>query len=523
MPTAAPAPARAGFLEWLRGGIVTRGSSSTGYVMSLPVDAWRQRLLLCFRQGVRWTTGGEGGPWLSAPPLPPVGLGGVEPAVLEALAPLAGEGATDEELAARAVRAGGSWYPGSLLLRHLDRLRELGLLAYGVRAGGARLATLHPTSPWFELRPADPGAGRRHVLSRFAYQRRIGDHMVLESPCCHAVLRLDDTRAAAMCMALARPSSSDALAAAAREVPLEAAETFVGLLAAAGLALPADEEGQTDEDRAPQLASWAFHDLLFHARSRPGRHAEPVGRSPRLRGHIPPPPALRPTDGDQQPILLHRPDLDRLIANDVPFSAVLERRRSTRAHGKEPIDVEALGELLYRAARVRAHLPPTPERADEVTSRPYPSAGACYDLEVYLVVDRCRGLPAGLYHYDPGGHRLFLQRDRTPDTEALLREAAAATGSASPPQVLVCVTSRFQRVSCSYDSVAYALTLKNVGVLFQTFYLVATAMGLACCAAGAGNSDVFARASGNDYYAETTVGELLLGTCPDDGDVEPRR
>jgi len=49
-------------------------------------------------------------------------------------------------------------------------------------------------------------------------------------------------------------------------------------------------------------------------------------------------------------------------------------------------------------------------------------------------------------------------------------------------------------------------------VLYDTMYLVATAMGLAPCAVGCGNADLFARAAGVDYYAQTSVGEFLLGS-----------
>jgi SagB-type dehydrogenase family enzyme len=61
---------------------------------------------------------------------------------------------------------------------------------------------------------------------------------------------------------------------------------------------------------------------------------------------------------------------------------------------------------------------------------------------------------------------------------------------------------------------AYALILKHVGVLYQTMYLAATAMSLAPCGIGCGDSDLFARAAGTDYYAETSVGEFLLGSKP---------
>ena len=79
-------------------------------------------------------------------------------------------------------------------------------------------------------------------------------------------------------------------------------------------------------------------------------------------------------------------------------------------------------------------------------------------------------------------------------------------------QVLLVVAARFQRLAWKYASIAYALTLEHVGVLYQTMYLAATAMGLAPCALGAGNSDLFARAAGTDWCAETSVGEFLLGS-----------
>jgi SagB-type dehydrogenase family enzyme len=63
---------------------------------------------------------------------------------------------------------------------------------------------------------------------------------------------------------------------------------------------------------------------------------------------------------------------------------------------------------------------------------------------------------------------------------------------------------------------AYALMLKNTGVLYHQLYLTATVMGLAPCGLGMGDSDLFAEAAGLDYYQETAVGEFMLGgglTC----------
>jgi SagB-type dehydrogenase family enzyme len=83
--------------------------------------------------------------------------------------------------------------------------------------------------------------------------------------------------------------------------------------------------------------------------------------------------------------------------------------------------------------------------------------------------------------------------------------------------VLVVVAARFQRIAWKYASIAYSLILKDVGVLYETMYLTATAMGLAPCAVGCGNADLFARAADLDYYAETSVGEFLLGSRETEG------
>jgi SagB-type dehydrogenase family enzyme len=123
-------------------------------------------------------------------------------------------------------------------------------------------------------------------------------------------------------------------------------------------------------------------------------------------------------------------------------------------------------------------------------------------------------LSSGLYHYDPLAHQLCTLADHNAHVEALLRDARFSAALSCEPQVLITLASRFQRVSWKYSGLAYALTLKNVGELHQTMYLVATAMGLAPCALGGGNSALCATAVGTEYFTESSVGEFLLGSAP---------
>ena len=481
-------------------------------------DAWRKRLVLAFRDGVRYVAGDPIGPQLSVPPYAPIPLGSLAPQMLAGLARLAGEGGTEDEIA-EAVDQGAEPWAVAAFLFHLRRFETLRLLSFGVRSAGARLCTLNPISGWFEFVAAPVDPGQTYVMSRFAYQRRDAAGMVLESPRSHGKVRLEDPRAAALLIALSRPAMLGALAAAVPGLAFDDAEAMLGLLVSGGFALALQDTGLTEEESTPELAPWSFHDLLFHARSRIGRHSEPNGKTFPFRDRLAPLPAVRRAENGegQEVIPLWRPDLDAIAASDPPFSRVLEGRRSIRAQGAGPISIETLSEFLYRSARIRSRTGPVPpaEIGYEVSNRPYPSGGACYDIELYLAVDRCQGLESGLYHYDPERHALARRSPRTPEVESILVGATYSTMSPALPQIVICMASRFQRVAWSYEGISYSVTLKNAGVLYQTFYLVATAMGLACCGVGRGDSDNFARAAGTDYFAETTVGEFLIGSRPE--------
>jgi SagB-type dehydrogenase family enzyme len=392
------------------------------------------------------------------------------------------------------------------------------LLRLSVVSGGERLATLEPTARTFVLPPAGAVAERSYILSRFAWVQRRGDGLALESPLAPARIVLHDPRAAALVHALARPGTAEELGARVAGLPVEAVTQLLGLLIHSGVACAVGDDGATAEDTNPALRSWQFHDLLFHARSREGRHDGPVGGTYPLAGQTDPPPALRPQMAGEA-IDLYRPDLQGLQREDPPYALVQERRRSVRQYGAEPITDRQLGEFLFRVARVtdrqvmQIETPAGPVRM-EFARRPYPSGGGLYELEVYAAVASCRGVSPGLYRYDGLDHKLERRAGLTAEVERLLAGAALAAGlKPRNVQVLLVLAARLPRLAWKYTGLAYALVLKHVGVVFQTMYLAATAMGLAPCAVGLGDSDLFAKAANVDYYAESSVGEFLLGSA----------
>jgi len=254
---------------------------------------------------------------------------------------------------------------------------------------------------------------------------------------------------------------------------------------------------------------WSFADHMVHARSSFGRHIAEYGTMRKYQGRHD---KLAPREGrpGDRIVELPRPDLKAIAAQDRPFTEVLENRRSLRDQDDRPLTLAALGEFLYRSARVTGKVGTGPL---EITLRPYPSGGGLHELEIYPFVNRCDGLDAGVYRYEPYDHRLIHCAPPGPGTSRLVASTHSATRMQGEPQVLFLIAARFNTVNVKYGSIAYSLILKNLGGLFQTMNLVATAMGLAGCILGCRYGDVFCDLVGTDYWQESTVGEFLLGTC----------
>ena len=432
-------------------------------------------------------------------------LRGVSEGLRDALAILSNGGATERELNEVIVETDGS-YNLPQFYYYLERFISLGLICHTLKADDTVLASLIPFSVPYKPTLTGVKVDDKYVLSRFAYCHREGSQIIWQSPLSQAKVILTDWRGAAILTELAQAQDCFSLTKISG-VSLELTQTFLNLFCSAKLLSMVDEEGRVVEAENEVLAQWEFHDLLFHSLSRKGRQTNAVGKSFRFLGKIKPLPAIKATVA-QEVIRLYKPDLQQLEQVDPSFTSVLEQRKSIRSYGEGSISARQLGEFLYRCARVRKIVP---REYIECSDRPYPSGGASYELELYLAINICEDINPGIYHYCPQNHLLEKKSPKNDYLEALLINAQKANGEDCLPQVLIIITARFARVSWAYESIAYSLILKHVGVLYQTMYLVATAMNLAPCALGTGNPDLFAAATGIDYYAESSVGEFILG------------
>ena len=396
------------------------------------------------------------------------------------------------------------------------RLARHGLLEYRLRGSqnDEDQVVIEPQVADYWPRTPQLGNADVLVLSRFAYMRRRGNEMVLESPRAGALFKICDPKIAAVIAILSTPQQIKQLR---RQDGFPGVE-LLALLVDCQIVFKIDAAGDSGLRPAEgddNLVLWDFHDLLFHTRSTQGRHANPLGGLHPYAGVISPLPAVRPRwPGKKIDLRKFSAAHSQAIS---PVAKLLRDRHSTRSFDDQrPVTLAELSLFLDGTARVLSRWKSRVDLGDagpvvEYAVRPYPSAGAEYELELYLAVDKCEGLARGFYHYDAGGHALVPIGARTQELEALLAGAQFAMGVPAAPQILITIAARFGRISLKYSSIAYALILKDVGVLMQTLYLMATGMGLGGCAIGTTNIDLFAKMTGIEFHVEGPVGQFAIG------------
>jgi SagB-type dehydrogenase family enzyme len=180
----------------------------------------------------------------------------------------------------------------------------------------------------------------------------------------------------------------------------------------------------------------------------------------------------------------------------------IQTRRSVRTFQSVPLTEDQLSQLLWATQGItggrRGH-----------AFRAAPSAGACYPIDTYLVVNRVQGLQPGLYRYDVG--EAALERLRSGDLAAAIAAACLDQEMAAQAAVVFAWVAVPTRSKHRYQERAYRYVYMDAGHLGQNLHLAATALGLGCCAIGAFFDDEVNALLGRDGLEETVVYLSVVG------------
>ncbi|MFZ2886930.1 MAG: SagB/ThcOx family dehydrogenase [Minisyncoccia bacterium] len=138
--------------------------------------------------------------------------------------------------------------------------------------------------------------------------------------------------------------------------------------------------------------------------------------------------------------------------------AIRSRASFTTVPDEAGLTHEELGTLLGQALGMRGEL------------RTYPSGGARYPIETYLLGSVIQSHPRGTYHYHPKDHALEHLWDSPPVTE-LMRPSVM-----TPSQTLIVFTAAWERTSAKYGDWSYGHFFLEAGHMAQNILLVANAL-----------------------------------------------
>ncbi len=184
----------------------------------------------------------------------------------------------------------------------------------------------------------------------------------------------------------------------------------------------------------------------------------------------------------------------------ITLKKVLFNRKSERDYSKRPITTDDLSSLLYFCAGLRE------KTTEQMGNRFYPSGGARYPLEVY-VISLNSDLPKGIYHYYLKSNSLEkLSEIDGFDTNKYFNYKWVENVSC-----VMLITAVFGRTTIKYGDRGYKYALIETGALMQNFYLNSEALGIGICAIAGFLEDKLNKLLNIDGEEETVLGVLGLG------------
>jgi SagB-type dehydrogenase family enzyme len=162
----------------------------------------------------------------------------------------------------------------------------------------------------------------------------------------------------------------------------------------------------------------------------------------------------------------------------MPLGVALGRRRSAYEYAPRPLALGLLADLCGWTCGIGRRTP--------AYGRPdfplglSPSAGGLWSVNLYVVAHRVEGLAGGLYSYHPGDHCL-IELHRGDLRESVRRCAMGQPQVADAPAALI-LSCSLGRGAWKYGVRHYRTVHLDAGVVTQSLYLVATALGMCGCA-----------------------------------------
>lgn len=164
------------------------------------------------------------------------------------------------------------------------------------------------------------------------------------------------------------------------------------------------------------------------------------------------------------------PVVDNAI--DMNLKDAIHYRNTQRTNNnKEALSIEEFSTLLRNSVNIRRT---NDESSFSIGRRVYPSAGARFPLECYIIVNNISGLEKGLYHYELSDDSLaqLVLKNMEKDIKDIFGEKFTQS------KAVIIITSVMNRNLMKYGERGYRFALIEAGHLMQNLCLLSTAINI---------------------------------------------
>lgn len=198
--------------------------------------------------------------------------------------------------------------------------------------------------------------------------------------------------------------------------------------------------------------------------------------------------------------------LPKKFSKDSSLERTLEKRKSERNYSKKKLNLSQISKLLFYSFGIT--------RFDkngnfDSAKRTYPSAGARYPLEVYLVIFNSE-IQSGIYHYEVKSHSLELLKEGD-FTKEILDSTTQVNKWLENCSMIILISAVFDRTQIKYEERGYRFILIEAGEVCQNVSLMATALGLGSCAIGGFLDNNLNNLLGLDSKEESLMNFIVVG------------
>lgn len=181
---------------------------------------------------------------------------------------------------------------------------------------------------------------------------------------------------------------------------------------------------------------------------------------------------------------------------------ILEARESANGYTEEPVPLEKLSNLLHMSVGLKKN---NPKR------RRYPSGGAKYPIDIYLLAQNVKNLEKAIYYYTVKSHSLVKINDYTKEDIYNCFSINQANQALFKAPIIIFMTFSKNRSMPKYGALAYKLGLIEIGHIGQNIYLTTGTQGLSCRAHAGGDFNIINNLLNIDGIGETAIHTMSVG------------